>query len=304
MVSSQPLRKIWCVGYRRGGQERRVRREMGHPSLVCFRGRRCGFVSSCLGTEVMASGVCRVSAFICSIPGPCKAILLHVCRSRPDLGFGSYQAKEMLDHLESVLANEPVAVKSGQFIVEVKPQVCHSLTFSLEADLLELMDDDKSKKNEQKNHNPKESTEKSLASTTATFEGIDMVVRNNSSIDKRASKKRGMVLPFQPLSLAFNHVNYYVNMPEVRNILRVVCTDTVILNLLLIIRLYACHEMKSQGIKESRLQLMDVLAGRKIGGYTNGSIIISGYPKNQSTFARISGYCEQNDIHSPHVLCL
>jgi trehalose 6-phosphate synthase/phosphatase len=39
------------------------------------------------------------------------------------LGFGSSQAKEMLDHLESVLANEPVAIKSGQFIVKVKPQV-------------------------------------------------------------------------------------------------------------------------------------------------------------------------------------
>lgn len=39
-----------------------------------------------------------------------------------DPSFGSCQAKEMLDHLESVLANEPVAVKSGQFIVEVKPQ--------------------------------------------------------------------------------------------------------------------------------------------------------------------------------------
>ncbi|XP_049354854.1 pleiotropic drug resistance protein 2-like [Solanum verrucosum] len=163
------------------------------------------------------------------------------------------------------------------------------------------MDDDKSKKNEQRNRSPKESTEKSSASTTTTFEGIDMAVRNNSSIDKRASKKRGMVLPFQPLSLAFNHVNYYVDMPE---------------------------EMKSQGIEETRLQLlrdvsgafrpgvltalvgvsgagkttlMDVLAGRKTGGYTDGSIIISGYLKNQSTFARISGYCEQNDIHSPHV---
>ena len=47
--------------------------------------------------------------------------------------------------------------------------------------------------------------------------------------------------------------------------------------------------------------LMDVLAGRKTGGYIEGSINISGYPKNQSTFARISGYCEQTDIHSPHV---
>ncbi|EXC25846.1 ABC transporter G family member 40 [Morus notabilis] len=47
--------------------------------------------------------------------------------------------------------------------------------------------------------------------------------------------------------------------------------------------------------------LMDVLAGRKTGGYIDGDIRISGYPKNQETFARISGYCEQNDIHSPHV---
>ena len=86
--------------------------------------------------------------------------------------------------------------------------------------------------------------------------------------------------------------------------------------------------MKGQGIEESRLQLlrdvsgafrpgiltalvgvsgagkttlMDVLAGRKTSGYIEGSISISGYPKNQATFARVNGYCEQNDIHSPNV---
>lgn len=86
--------------------------------------------------------------------------------------------------------------------------------------------------------------------------------------------------------------------------------------------------MKTQGVEGDRLQLlrdvsgafrpgiltalvgasgagkttlMDVLAGRKTGGYIEGSISISGYPKNQETFARISGYCEQSDIHSPNV---
>lgn len=88
------------------------------------------------------------------------------------------------------------------------------------------------------------------------------------------------------------------------------------------------QEMKDQGVKGDRLQLlqevtgafrpgvltalmgvsgagkttlMDVLAGRKTGGYIEGDIRISGFPKKQETFARISGYCEQTDIHSPQV---
>lgn len=86
--------------------------------------------------------------------------------------------------------------------------------------------------------------------------------------------------------------------------------------------------MKDEGITEHRLQLlkevtgafrpgvltalmgvsgagkttlMDVLAGRKTGGFIEGDIRISGFPKKQETFARISGYCEQNDVHSPQV---
>ncbi|PQQ20294.1 pleiotropic drug resistance protein 1-like isoform X1 [Prunus yedoensis var. nudiflora] len=47
--------------------------------------------------------------------------------------------------------------------------------------------------------------------------------------------------------------------------------------------------------------LLDVLAGRKTGGYIEGSITLSGYLKKQDTFARVTGYCEQTDIHSPHV---
>ena len=51
--------------------------------------------------------------------------------------------------------------------------------------------------------------------------GIDMAVRNAShgsdSIVRENAPKKGMVLPFQPLSLGFNHVNYYVDMPAVRH---------------------------------------------------------------------------------------
>ncbi len=32
-----------------------------------------------------------------------------------------------------------------------------------------------------------------------------------------------------------------------------------------------------------------------------GDIRLDGHPKEQSTFARVCGYVEQNDIHSPQV---
>ena len=50
-----------------------------------------------------------------------SALVWHHQEADPD--FGSCQAKELLDHLENVLANEPVVVKRGQHIVEVNPQV-------------------------------------------------------------------------------------------------------------------------------------------------------------------------------------
>ncbi|PHU19129.1 Pleiotropic drug resistance protein 1 [Capsicum chinense] len=132
------------------------------------------------------------------------------------------------------------------------------------------------------------------ASQITSTEGGDIV----SAVQ---NKKKGMILPFEPPSITFDEVVYSVDMPQ---------------------------EMKEQGAIEDRLvllngvsgafrpgvltalmgvsgagktTLMDVLAGRKTGGYINGDIKISGYPKKQETFARITGYCEQNDIHSPYV---
>ncbi|KAD2806219.1 hypothetical protein E3N88_39596 [Mikania micrantha] len=128
----------------------------------------------------------------------------------------------------------------------------------------------------------------------------DLGKRQIDSYDAK-DRKKGMVLPFTPLSMSFNNMNYFVDMPQ---------------------------EMREQGVTENRLQLlsevtgafrpgvltslmgvsgagkttlMDVLAGRKTSGYIEGDIRISGFPKKQETFARISGYCEQTDIHSPNI---
>ncbi|CAD6264943.1 unnamed protein product [Miscanthus lutarioriparius] len=121
-----------------------------------------------------------------------------------------------------------------------------------------------------------------------------MVENGNSSNDQ-------VILPFRPLSLVFDHIHYFVDMPK---------------------------EITKNGVTEKKLQLLqgvsgafrpgvltalmgitgagkttllDVLAGRKTGGYIEGTIKIAGYPKKQETFSRISGYCEQTDIHSPNL---
>ncbi|KAL0319191.1 UNVERIFIED_CONTAM: Pleiotropic drug resistance protein 1 [Sesamum angustifolium] len=123
----------------------------------------------------------------------------------------------------------------------------------------------------------------------------------NANREADQTRKKGMILPFEPYSISFNEIVYSVDMPQ---------------------------EMKDRGFLEDKLvllkgvsgafrpgvltalmgvsgagktTLMDVLAGRKTGGYIDGTITISGYPKKQETFSRIAGYCEQNDIHSPRV---
>ncbi|XP_023741118.1 ABC transporter G family member 35 [Lactuca sativa] len=124
---------------------------------------------------------------------------------------------------------------------------------------------------------------------------------NKVASDVTSVAKKGMVLQFTPYAMSFDKMSYFVDMP---------------------------YEMREQGVTENRLQLlsqvtgafrpgvltalmgvsgagkttlMDVLAGRKTSGYIEGDIRISGFPKNQETFARISGYCEQTDIHSPTI---
>ncbi|KAK7305391.1 hypothetical protein VNO77_43296 [Canavalia gladiata] len=115
------------------------------------------------------------------------------------------------------------------------------------------------------------------------------------------SKNKGMILPFQPLTMTFHNVNYYVDMPK--EIAQQGVTETRLKLLSNVSGVFApgvlTALMGSSGA--GKTTLMDVLAGRKTGGYIEGDIKISGYPKVQQTFARIAGYVEQNDIHSPQL---
>ncbi|KAL6607992.1 hypothetical protein ACP70R_041055 [Stipagrostis hirtigluma subsp. patula] len=115
---------------------------------------------------------------------------------------------------------------------------------------------------------------------------------------------RRVTLPFVPLSLAFENIRYSVDMPKERK------AQGEANDRLEILKgvsgsfrpgvLTALMGMSGAG----KTTLLDVLAGRKTGGYAEGTITISGYPKNQATFCRVFGYCEQSDIHSPHLTVL
>ncbi|KAJ0052683.1 hypothetical protein Pint_00783 [Pistacia integerrima] len=72
------------------------------------------------------------------------------------------------------------------------------------------------------------------------------------------TKNTGMVLPFEPITLTFENVQYFV--------------DT-----------------SKWGWKNN---IMDVLSGRKTGCIIEGEIRVGAYPKVQETCARVSGYSE------------
>ncbi|XP_020552704.1 pleiotropic drug resistance protein 3-like isoform X2 [Sesamum indicum] len=138
---------------------------------------------------------------------------------------------------------------------------------------------------------------KELVNKAGTKKQLDV-----SPLSPTAASSRGrMILPFEPLSIVFQDVQYYVEPPKA---------------------------MKERGFSQKRLQLLhditgafrpsvltalmgvsgagkttllDVLVGRKTSGIIEGVIKIGGYPKVQRTFSRISGYCEQTDVHSPQI---
>ncbi|XP_073108812.1 pleiotropic drug resistance protein 3-like [Elaeis guineensis] len=134
-------------------------------------------------------------------------------------------------------------------------------------------------------------------STTDLMNGSTTVSHTSETKPKRNGR---MVLPFTPLAMAFQDVNYYVD------------TQIMMEQGYANKKLQLLHDITGafrpgiltalMGVSGAgKTTLLDVLAGRKTTGHVEGDIRIGGFPKVQETFSRILGYCEQTDIHSPQM---
>ncbi|GMY22102.1 pleiotropic drug resistance protein 3-like [Fagus crenata] len=130
---------------------------------------------------------------------------------------------------------------------------------------------------------------------------LDKKSRNSPPQTSIEPNRGRMVLPFTPLTVVFQDVQYYVDTPlEMREHGFTYKKLQILSDITGALRpgvLTALMGVSGAG----KTTLMDVLAGRKTSGYIEGQIKIGGYPKVQETFARVSGYCEQTDIHSPQI---
>ncbi|KAK9026870.1 hypothetical protein V6N11_066729 [Hibiscus sabdariffa] len=147
------------------------------------------------------------------------------------------------------------------------------------------------------------SEESAKEDNVQTDKGNGTLLNKTNSKTKKASRIRsyqdkGMLLPFVPHTVTFDNITYSVDMPTGMKAQGVLDDRLVLLNGVSgAFRpgvLTALMGVSGAG----KTTLLDVLAGRKNSGYIEGNINVSGYAKKQETFARVMGYCEQNDIHS------
>ncbi|KAL3538336.1 hypothetical protein ACH5RR_001702 [Cinchona calisaya] len=141
-------------------------------------------------------------------------------------------------------------------------------------------------------------TQRSRRSSNRSHE--EDILRNSSSTVTESHEGK-LVLPFDPINVVFQDLQYYVEIPMkmkehgfTKKKLQLLCDMTGALKPGV---LTALMGVTGAG----KTTLLDVLSGRKTRGIVEGEIRIGGFTKVQKTFARISGYCEQIDIHSPQI---
>lgn len=115
-------------------------------------------------------------------------------------------------------------------------------------------------------------------------------------------------LPFEPMTLAFKDIKYTVKVKrqadgglkegEVSKKKSSAMVDKVLLDRVFGVavpgRMIALMGASGAG----KTTLLDVLSGKKNTGKMEGVVTVNGHPKEPISFARITGYCEQQDQHN------
>ncbi|EIE25913.1 ATP-binding cassette transporter [Coccomyxa subellipsoidea C-169] len=139
-------------------------------------------------------------------------------------------------------------------------------------------------------------------SSSSTSRSVTASERAYSVAAVQPRIKHGMVLPFCPVTLTFRNIHYFVDLPAgLRASLPCWGSRRRELEILKGISgifrpgvLTALVGVSGAG----KTTLLDILAGRKTTGRITGEVRVNGHPWESTTYARLSGYVEQTDIHS------
>eukprot|EP00899_Mesostigma_viride_P014234 jgi/Mesvir1/22811/Mv14223-RA.1 len=134
----------------------------------------------------------------------------------------------------------------------------------------------------------------------------------NGAVDGSANGSRGVDHTFEPASIVFRDIRYSVPLAKKGSNSNAVALPDAggkakessphHLELLKGISGHAAPGTMTAlmgGSGAGKTTLMDCLACRKTTGVMTGEVLINGIPQEKKSFRRISGYVEQNDVHSP-----
>eukprot|EP00891_Asterochloris_glomerata_P006227 jgi/Astpho2/6227/Aster-03635 len=114
----------------------------------------------------------------------------------------------------------------------------------------------------------------------------------------------GAVLGFQPITLTFRDLHYFVVVGAAAQKGRKADEGAKATEIDLLHSITGAFRpgvltalMGATGA--GKTTLMDVVCCRKTSGRVTGEVKVNGHPQVASTFTRVSGYVEQNDLHSP-----
>ncbi|KAH8066947.1 ATPase [Aureococcus anophagefferens] len=136
---------------------------------------------------------------------------------------------------------------------------------------------------------------------SAAHKAAETRARNSSTVVPETVDAVASSLPFEPATLSFHDVHYFVPVPK--------SSDRAAPDRLELLDgvsafckpgdMTALMGSSGAGLCAGKTTLLDVLAGRKTGGWITGNISLNGRPKDQKLWVRVSGYVEQLDVHSP-----